>query len=105
MHVSSISLLEIEYGIERTADPAKRDRLTRWFESVMTLGAVAVIPVDAPVARAAGRMKWASDRQGRPRSFEDLLIAATAVVHGAVVVTRNIQDFEGLGLPVLNPFR
>lgn len=63
----------------------------------MTAGRI--LPVDEPVAQAWGRL-------GARRTLTpvDTLIAATAAVAGLTVVTRNVRDFDGLGVPVLNPW-
>lgn len=101
--VSVVSLLEIEYGVERSREP-KRRLLQQWFEALLASSAVHVRGVDAAVARAAGRLRHLAQSRGSPRSIEDLLVAATAQVTGTVVATRNVAHFEGLGVAVLNPF-
>lgn len=102
--VSALSLMELEFGLARLANGAKRDRLTRWVEAVLASPAVEIVSIDAAVARSAGRLKRLAERSGRPRPLADLLIAACAQVTGCVVATRNTADFEGLGVPLLNPF-
>lgn len=64
-----------------------------------------VVPVDAAVSRHAGLLRGQLRGQGQVRTQADMLIAATAVVHGLVLVTRNEKDFSGCGVAVLNPFR
>ena len=100
-----MSVLELEHGISRLPASERRDRLWEWFEALLGSTAVDLIPVDTAVAREAGRMKARCEAMGRPRPLADLLIAATAHVTGAVVVTRNTDDFDGLGVALLNPFR
>ena len=102
--VSALSLMELEYGLSRLERGAKRDRLTKWLEGVLASPAIHVVPIDAAVARSAGRLKRLAESGGRPRPLADLLIAACAQVTGSVVATRNTADFEGLGIPLLNPF-
>jgi predicted nucleic acid-binding protein len=102
--VSALSLMEIEYGLARLAKGEKRDRLTRWFEAVLTSPSIEIVPIDAAVARSAGRLKRLAEAGGTPRPQSDLIIAACAAVTGSVVATRNTADFEGLGVPLLNPF-
>ena len=101
--VSAISLIEIEYGLARL-DGARRARLTRWFEGTLSAPGIEVVPIDTTVARAAGRMKRLAEATGRSRPFADLIIVACAQVTGSVIATRNTADFEGLGVPILNPF-
>ncbi len=101
--VSAVTVFEIEAGIARLSG-ARRDRLTQWLEGLLAGEAHAVVPVDVAVARTAGRLRQRCEERGRPRPLADLLIVATAQVTGAVVATRNVVDFEGLGVPLLNPF-
>lgn len=104
VRLSAVSLLEIEYGIARLARGEKQDRLTRWFEAVLASPGIEVVPIDAAVARRAGRLKQLAEASGRPRPVLDLLIAASAQVTGTVVATRNVADFDGLGVALLDPF-
>jgi toxin FitB len=75
------------------------DRLERWFDEVLTAFADNILPVDVDVARMWGRLR-AKDA-GNP---VDKLIAATALVYGLTVVTRDERGFAGTGVAVLNPF-
>ena len=58
-----------------------------------------ILPVDVAVARRCGGLHAA-----QPRPASDALIAATALVHGLTVVTRNVADFEHMGVALLNPW-
>lgn len=59
-----------------------------------------VLPIDTPVAQQCARLHVPD-----PRAERDALIAATAQVHGMTVVTRNVADFAGTGVPVLDPWK
>jgi predicted nucleic acid-binding protein len=63
-----------------------------------------VIPIDASVALAAGRLRARREQRGRPVAQADMLIAACALTHGLTLVTRNLDDFEGCGIALLDPF-
>ena len=64
-----------------------------------------IVPIDAEVALAAGRLRARREKKGRPvRAQADMLIAASALVRGITLVTRNVSDFEGCGIALLNPF-
>jgi toxin FitB len=65
---------------------------------------VEILPVNKQIARRAGALRGQFQSNGIVRTQADLLIAATASEHGFTVVTRNIKDFEGCGVAVLNPF-
>ena len=62
------------------------------------------LPVTDKIARFAGEIRGSLQAQGQPRTQADMLIAATAAVHNLTIVTRNVRDFEGCGVEVLNPF-
>jgi predicted nucleic acid-binding protein len=100
--VSAISIEELAYGIAR-ARAAERKRLGPWFEAHLAIPAE-VLAVDERVARAAGELRAARERIGRTVAQADLLIAATALVSGRTLVTRNTRDFEGCGVAILDPF-
>jgi predicted nucleic acid-binding protein len=103
VRVSAISVMELEFGIERL-EGARRRNLLNWLEQLLASPAHQLVPVDVSVARAAGHLKRLAEASGRPRALADLLIAASAQVSGSVVATRNTPDFEGLGVALLNPF-
>ena len=101
-YLSAISLLEIEMGVllvERR-DPAQGKVLRTWLEDQVSLQFEGrILPIDAAVARRCATLHM-PDR----RSERDALIAATALVHGMTVVTRNTADFEPTGVALLNPW-
>lgn len=102
LYLSAISLMELEtgvVGIERK-DAAQGALLRTWLNHQVLPGfAGRVLAVDATVALACARLH-VPDR----KSERDALIAATALVHGLTVVTRNLADFEGTGVPLINPW-
>ena len=100
LHISAVSIGEIQAGIEvtRQTDRLKAQELEEWLLRVRC--AYGVLAADAATFR-----EWA--RLTHLRQFtavEDALIAATAVVHRLTVVTGNVENFERLGVPTLNPF-
>ena len=100
-YVSALTLMELEIGILRVEqrDPAQGNLLRRWMESrVMPEFAERTLPVDTTVALRCARLHVPD-----PRAERDALIAATALVHGMRVVTRNVADFAATGVPLLNP--
>jgi predicted nucleic acid-binding protein len=102
LYVSAIAILELETGVlqmERR-DRAQGAMLRTWMDKqVLPEFARRVLPVDTAVARCCARLH-VPDRRGE----RDALIAATAIVHGMTVVTRNVADFAPTGVPVLNPW-
>ena len=102
MHVSVVTLGEIEQGIARVrgrGDLYQAAALEYWLRDVESGFEDRVLSVTLPVAAAWGRQQYS-----QPLPVIDALIAATARVHGMTVVTRKVKDFELAGVPVLNPF-
>ena len=101
--VSVVSVEELAYGVAR-APAGRRPKLAGWLDAL--LGAAAhVLDVNLAVARAAGELRAGREAAGRRVAQADMLIAATAHVHGLTLATRNERDFEGCGVAVVNPFR
>ena len=102
LYISAITVLEIEIGIlqiERK-DTLQGAMLRAWFDKqVLPEFAGRIYPVDTAVARRCAGLHIPD-----PRAERDALIAATALVHGMTVVTRNIADFELSGVRLLNPW-
>ena len=102
LYISAITLLEIELGIlslERRDQP-QASILRVWMQShVLPAFEGRVLPVDTAVA-----IQCAQLHVPKRRAERDALIAATAVVHGMTVVTRNVNDFEGTGALLINPW-
>jgi toxin FitB len=102
LHVSVLSLGEIEQGIARVrgrGDRSQASALEYWLRDVEAGFEDRVLPVTLRVAAA-----WGRQQRARPLPVIDALIAATAQVHGMTVVTRNVKDFELTGVQVVNPF-
>ncbi|HEX4953344.1 MAG TPA: type II toxin-antitoxin system VapC family toxin [Thermoanaerobaculia bacterium] len=100
LHLSAVTLGEIQAGIEltRDQDQAKAEEIEGWLDLVAQT--YNVLPLDGPALRT-----WAKLMHRKSDTlYEDALIAATARVHGLTVVTRNVADFAGFGVTVLNPF-
>ncbi|ARC90720.1 type II toxin-antitoxin system VapC family toxin [Rhodovulum sp. MB263] len=101
LYLSVITLGEIERGIrqQETRDPGFARDLRVWLDRTMLVFADRLLPFGAAEARIWGRL---SAEIGHPGA--DLMIAATALHHGATVVTGNVPDFEPTGVPIENPF-
>lgn len=102
LHLSAITILELETGvlqIERR-DAAQGALLRAWLDRhVLPTFEHRILPVDTAVARRCAHLHI-PDR----RSERDALIAATALIHGMAVVTRNLADFKPLGVEIINPW-
>ena len=102
LFLSAISILELETGVllvERR-DTQQGALLRTWLvHHVLPAFADRILPVDTAVAQHCARLHVPD-----PLGERDALIAATALVHGLTVVTRNVTDFEPTGVPLLNPW-
>jgi predicted nucleic acid-binding protein len=102
LFVSAIVVQELEIGVllvERR-DPVQGAVLRAWLDgNVLPAFEGRVLDVDTQVARISAQFHVPD-----PRPVRDSLIAATALVHGLTVVTRNVADFESTGVPVFNPW-
>ena len=102
LYLSVITLLEIELGILQLEPRVPRQGavLRRWLEaSVLPEFEGRILPLDTLVAQ-----RFASLHVPDRRAERDAMIAATALVHGLTVVTRNHSDFQSTGVPLLNPW-
>jgi len=103
MYISAITVLEIQRGItlaEKRGDTAQAAFFTRWLDgNVLPAFAGRVLSIDHLIARQAARLDWAGTTD-----YRDSLIAATAIMRGAAVVTRNTRHFTGLGIQLVNPW-
>ena len=99
--LSVVSIMEIHRGAlaARKRDPLFSRRLSLWLEDIVTAFAGRIFPVDVRCA-----LRWGSLGHDLKRRDEDVLIAATALEHRAVVVTRNDKHFERCGLATINPY-
>lgn len=102
LFISAITVMELELGvlsIERK-DASQGALLRAWLEQqVLPEFAARTLPVDSAVAQRCARLH-VPDRRGE----RDALIAATALVHGMTLVTRNVSDFQSTGVCLLNPW-
>ena len=100
--VSAITILELELGVlqmERK-DAAQGAVLRAWLDGkVLPHFSGRILPLDQAVALRCARLHVPD-----PRAQRDAIIAATALVHGMTVVTRNVADFAATGAPVFNPW-
>ena len=98
--ISAVTLGELQAGVEnaRQQDPGRAEIIASWIDSVAA--SYNVLPMHGDAFRC-----WARLMHGKPAELiADAMIAATAVVHNLTVVTRNLRDFERLGVPAFNPF-
>jgi hypothetical protein len=102
LYVSVVTLQELEVGVllAERRDPRQGAVLRTWLNNhVLPAFPGRVLPVDLPIA-----MRSAALHVPNPRPVVDAMIAATAIIHGLTVVTRDASDFERMGVAILNPW-
>ena len=101
LFLSAVTIGEVERGIDlqRAGDPVFAEALASWLDRTIELYADRILPVTTPIARRWGRLGARIGHGGA-----DLLIAATALEFGLIVVTRNIRHFAPTGAVVEDPF-
>lgn len=100
--LSVVTVQELERGtlLMERRDATQGAILRRWLEEeVLTRLSERILPIDLAIARQCARLHVPD-----PRPERDALIAATALTHGLIVVTRNVADFEPMGVASLNPW-
>lgn len=103
LFLSAVTVLELEIGARRMArkDARQGAILTSWVErQVLPFFDGRILPIDVPVALRCAPLHVPDRRNDR-----DAYIAATALVHGMTVVTRNISDFDETGASLINPWQ
>ncbi|WP_084004106.1 type II toxin-antitoxin system VapC family toxin [Cupriavidus pauculus] len=102
LYLSVVTVGELRRGVElirHRGDARQAAMLETWLGEVLSGFAQRILPVDEDVGQLWGRL-----RVPHPEHAMDKLIAATALIHDLTVVTRNVEDFTGLGVRVLDPF-
>ncbi len=105
LFVSTVTFAEIRFGIERIADAGRRAALHDWLtHKVRPMFEQRVLAITEDVMFKWRIMVEDGRNSGHTFSQPDLIIAATAVHHGHVVVTRDVSDYQRAGVPVFNPW-
>jgi predicted nucleic acid-binding protein len=106
LFLTTISLAEMRYGVERLPAGRRRETLYDAVENQVTkIFAGRLLSFDEPATRAYARVAAVAKAAGVNVTIADALIAAIATAHGFAVATRNEMPFDALGVPVINPWR
>lgn len=106
LFLSAVVEAELRRGAALLPAGRRQDRLIAEIDAMISEDfAGRILPFDSAAAKAFATVFLERQAAGRPISFPDCQIAATARAHGAVMATRNMTDFEGCGLTVIDPWR
>jgi predicted nucleic acid-binding protein len=103
--ITSLTMFEIQFGIETLVPSKRRTQLMKTFESTLVedIGQ-RIAPFDAAAAQHAAILMASRHKEGRPVELRDTLIAGIALARHAALATRNINHFQDLPVPVVNPW-
>ena len=102
--LSSIVIHELEYGLQRMAQGQRRSSLQDSLLGIIAEYEDRILPLERGGAEWAARFRAHAQRSGRTLDLGDALIAGTAKTHDLAIATRNVRDFDGLDVNVVNPW-
>ena len=103
--LSAVVLHELDFGVGLLPPGRRRDGISAALSAFVTEYEDRILPVGRPEARQAAALRARAHRSGRVLDLGDALIAGTASANDLSVATRNVRDFDGLGLDVIDPWR
>jgi toxin FitB len=104
LYISTITVAELRRGIENLPAGKRKTALMAWFTGLCKRMEGRILSFNTSTAHVWGQMAAKWDKKGTPVPSLDGQIAATAHRHNLTVVTRNVGDFKGTGVKLLNPF-
>lgn len=105
LFLSVLTMGELEKGIAKLLESPRKSELREWLEhDLAERFSERILPVDAAVAVAWGRIQGEAERAGMKLPVIDSLLAATAEIHRLTLATRNVADFDRCGATVFNPW-
>lgn len=106
LHLSVITIGEIQQGISRLPTSKRQKQLTTWFNDTLLVAySDFILPIDTSTMLLWGELTAKLIQQGRKMPVMDALIAATALQHDLTLVTRNVSDFAHAGVEIINPWQ
>lgn len=99
-----VVVMELSFGAERLIQRTGSDRYQKSLADLLVGFRDRMLEFGTDAAILTGKLRALRERAGRPISIADAMIAAICLHHGATLATRNVKDFEGLDLKLVNPF-
>ena len=105
LYLSAMTIAELRYGAMRLSESKRQDAYMKAIDRLESQSFDGrILPFDRRCAAAYGSIRAVRENLGRPILAADAVIAAIAKTHGLSLTTRNLKDFEGIGLELINPF-
>jgi predicted nucleic acid-binding protein len=104
LHLTSIVLAELYYGARFVLDETRRHNLLVSINQIREAYSARTLAFDTMASDRYGTISARRQRAGHSMETKDAMIAAICLVHGATLATRNVRDFDGLDLKLVNPF-
>ncbi len=104
LHLSSVTLGELSYGIEQLTVGKHKNNLLTWYAELCLSYQGHILSPSQEICEIWGTLRAKRKKEGHPLSMSDGLIAATALYHSMALVTCNTETFEGLGIELINPW-
>ena len=104
LYLSSITLGELRFGIDLLEGGKQKNDLLTWYAQLNMSYQGHILSPSVTICERWGALRAERKKSGLPLSMADGLIAATALDQSMAVVTRNIKDFQGLGVELINPW-
>jgi len=104
LYLSVITIGEIRKGLTKLSDSKRKNNLTNWLNTLLEDYRDRIYTISLTVAENWGVIQGNAEKNGKPMSSLDGLIAAIAYTHNLVLVTRNVSDFEAGNIPIHNPW-
>jgi predicted nucleic acid-binding protein len=101
---TSVTILEIRFGLQVMAAGKRRTLLSEAFESLLDKMGHRIAPFDHDAAARAADLMASGQRKGRPVELRDTMIAGIVLVRHGTLATRNVVHFDDLSVPVVNPW-
>lgn len=101
---TSVTILEVQFGLEILAAGRKRARLIETFDALLEKMSRRIVAFDSEAAPLAGVLMATRQKKGRPQDLRDTMIAAIALAHRAALATRNTSRFGDAGVRLINPW-
>ena len=102
--LAALVVHELELGLQLMPPGRRRDRLRVDISRLLRRYENRILPIDRASAEWAARFRANEIRSGRPPDLSDILIAGTARAHGLAIATRNVRDFQGMDIHIVNPW-